>query len=247
MVAKKKTGSAGKSASSLGAAASKVVQKKYKYLSVKLDPNKPIAKQINLPLKQAVLIAVNSLRIRFWRSMISMGGVLLGIAFLMSVLTTNLVMNALAAQEDLKVAEGIVVEEFESLQLIWLVSLSLIVCVVGIVNSMLMAVTERYREIGTMKCLGALDKFIIELFILESGFQGLVGSFAGALIGVGFILAKNSYNYGMRIFGWLDYQQLLIYVGCAVLGGMFLAVLGAIYPASRAAQMQPADAMRVDM
>ena len=224
----------------------KVVEKKYKYLDVKLDPDKPIAKQINLPFKKAVVISLNSLRIRFWRSMISMGGVLLGIAFLLSVLTTNLVMKALAAQEDLKVSEGIIVEEFHATQLIWLVTLSLIVCVVGIINSMLMAVNERYREIGTMKCLGALDGFIIELFMLESGFQGFVGSVIGALIGVGFILLKGAYNYGWRLFGWLDYGQLFIYIGMGIVGGVVLAIVGAIIPAFKAAQMEPAEAMRVD-
>ena len=59
---------------------------------------------------------------------------------------------------------------------IWLIIMSLIVCVVGIANSMLMAVTERFQEIGTMKCLGALDRFVVRLFLLESGFQGLSGA-----------------------------------------------------------------------
>lgn len=243
MTAKNKTK---KRPTRLGAEA-QVVRKKYKYLDAKIDPNKPIAKQINLPFKKAVSISLNSLRIRFWRAMISMGGVLLGIAFLMSVLTTNLVMQALAVQEDLKVSEGIVVEQFHARQLIWLVSLSLIVCVVGIINSMLMAVNERYREIGTMKCLGALDRFIIELFILESGFQGFVGSVIGAFIGVGFILLKGAYNYGWRLFGWLDYGQLFFFIGLSIVGGVVLAIGGAIFPAYKASQMQPADAMRDDM
>jgi putative ABC transport system permease protein len=56
--------------------------------------------------------------------------------------------------------------------------LSLLVCVVGIVNAQLMAVTERFREIGTMKCLGALDRFRLRLFLLEAGMQGLVGAAA---------------------------------------------------------------------
>ena len=227
--------------------AAKVVQKKYKYLERGLDKGKSISKQINLPFKKAVVISLNSLRIRFWRSMISMGGVMLGIAFTLSVLTTNLVMKAVAAQEELKVTEGIIVEEFEGKQLIWLIILSLIVCVVGIINSMLMAVNERYREIGTMKCLGALDYFIIELFILESGFQGLVGSVIGAVVGVGFILLKSWYTYGLRLFGWLAYDELFLYVGLGIAGGVLLAVIGAIFPAYRAAQMQPADAMREEM
>ena len=45
----------------------------------------------------------------------------------------------------------------------WILFLSLLVCVVGIVNTQLMAVADRFREIGTMKCLGALDRFILRL------------------------------------------------------------------------------------
>ncbi len=52
-------------------------------------------------------------------------------------------------------------------RMIWLVVMSLLVCTVGITNSMLMAVTERFKEIGTMKCLGALDSFVVLLFLLE--------------------------------------------------------------------------------
>jgi ABC-type lipoprotein release transport system permease subunit len=61
----------------------------------------------------------------------------------------------------------------------WLVIMSLLVCAVGITNSMLMAVTERFREIGTMKCLGALDLFVVELFLLESGLMGVIAAAAG--------------------------------------------------------------------
>ena len=54
------------------------------------------------------------------------------------------------------------------LQRRWVVGLALLVAFVGIVNAMLMSVTERFREIGTMKCLGALDGFIVKLFVIES-------------------------------------------------------------------------------
>jgi hypothetical protein len=68
-------------------------------------------------------------------------------------------------------------KEIESnrIQTRWLMSLALLVAFVGILNAMLMSVTERFREIGTMKCLGALDSFIIKLFLIESLFQGGVG------------------------------------------------------------------------
>ena len=50
---------------------------------------------------------------------------------------------------------------------------------VGIINAMLMSVTERIREIGTMKCLGALDAFILKIYFIEAALQGLIGTAMG--------------------------------------------------------------------
>ena len=139
---------------------------------------------------------------------------------------------------------------------LWLVTLSLLVCVVGITNAMLMSVTERFREIGTMKCLGALDSFIVKLFLIESSMQGVFGSLAGAAIG--FVLAfgralltfhvqdlqtGNSYWLALTFFpGWSLVGRILIAVGT----GILLSVVAAVYPATRAARMQPVQAMRAE-
>jgi len=139
---------------------------------------------------------------------------------------------------------------------IWLVTLSLMVSVVGITNAMLMSVTERFREIGTMKCLGALDKFVVKLFLIESSLQGVAGSVAGAIIG--FLLAfvralftfhvkdvesGESYWLALRFFPALS---LLEWMGVALLVGIVLSIIAAIYPAIRAARMEPVQAMRVE-
>ena len=132
-------------------------------------------------------------------------------------------------------------------QQIWLVTLSLLVCVVGITNAMLMSVTERYREIGTMKCLGALDIFIIELFLLESAFQGLVGSLGGVILGCLFMTVSMMSSYGMEplsVFPVMSVLKFGLYSLCA---GLFLSIVGALYPAQQAAKMLPADAMRTEV
>ena len=138
---------------------------------------------------------------------------------------------------------------------IWLVTLSLMVCVVGITNAMLMSVTERYREIGTMKCLGALDIFVVKLFLIESALQGVVGSVAGAVIG--FLLAfvralftfhakdpesGRSYWLALTFFPGLT---LMAWLGIALAVGIALSIVAAVYPAIRAARMEPVQAMRV--
>ncbi len=128
----------------------------------------------------------------------------------------------------------------------WLIGLALLVAFVGILNAMLMSVTERFREIGTMKCLGALDGFIIKLFLIESLFQGGVGTAVGVAAGVTLSAASMTTRYGTyawRNAPWGNLAGCLL--GCLAVG-VGLTVAGAVYPAWQAARMQPIDAMRVE-
>jgi len=197
-----------------------------------------IERQITLPIGMAIKISFQSLRIRFWRSIITTAGIFLGIAFLVSVLTSASITNAVIAEAE----EGIQARQ------IWLIAISLLVTVIGITNAMLMAVTERYREIGTMKCLGALDRFIVELFVLESGFQGLAGSVGGSLTGVILMTLASMARFGARnVISHYPVFEVLIWVVGGIILGVILAVVGAIYPAYRAAKLPPAEAMRVEI
>ena len=129
----------------------------------------------------------------------------------------------------------------------WLMGLALLVAFVGILNAMLMSVTERFREIGTMKCLGALDGFIIKLFLLESLIQGLVGTVVGVLLGVGLSLLLAWAEHGGYAFVNLPWPQVWATAGVALLVGVGLTVGGALLPAWQAAKMQPIVAMRTDV
>lgn len=132
-------------------------------------------------------------------------------------------------------------------QRIWLLTLSGILCLVGITNTMLMSVNERVREIGTLKCLGALDGFVVRLFMIESVFIGLVGSLIGGVFGL--ILMTLQLGFGLE-WGMLPdgglLQALFQGLGVALLSGTVLTVLAAIYPTLHAARMQAVDAMRVE-
>jgi ABC-type antimicrobial peptide transport system permease subunit len=207
-------------------------------------------KQISLPFSKALEISFRSLKIRFWRSLITIGGIFFGIAFLMSILTSSALNEALAQGGSPQVRallEQKGTDEEARTQQIWLVTLSLLVCVVGITNAMLMSVTERYREIGTMKCLGALDKFIVELFLLESAFQGLVGSLGGVILGCLFMTFSMMSAYGSEPLAVFPTLTVLTYGVYSLIAGLILSVIGAIYPAYRAAKMDPADAMRTEV
>ena len=223
-------------------------------------------REIVLPMSKAVEISFRSLKIRFGRSLITTSGVILAIAFLMSVWSNNEIVSSLRNADKSEInlllqkngietgitedgdtsaeAAGRIQEE-RSKQT-WLISLSLLVCVVGIANAMLMSVTERFREIGTMKCLGALDTFIVKLFLLESTFQGLAGTSAGILIGFTLTLGLALLDYGGYTFTYFPLTGIAESAGYALVVGTLLSLVGAMLPAYRAAKMEPVEAMRSD-
>jgi ABC-type lipoprotein release transport system permease subunit len=190
----------------------------------------------------------------------------LAIAFLMSVWSQNEVIGSLrdANKSEINLelqkngvetlmAEGVDASDEAKARLAedrskqtWLISLSLLVCVVGIANAMLMSVTERYREIGTMKCLGALDSFIIKLFLLESTFQGLAGTLVGIVVGLTMTLLLAMLDYGMFVFEYFPTGGILRSALAAIVSGTLLSLIGAMLPAYKAAKMEPVEAMRSD-
>lgn len=109
-----------------------------------------------------------------------------------------------------------------------------------------MAVTERFREIGTMKCLGALDRFILKLFIMEAGMQGLAGALVGALAGAFFSLLNALIQFGVPSLSFLAWTDVIVSMALSTLVGCGLSLLGVLYPAVLAARMQPVEAMRIE-
>jgi hypothetical protein len=193
-----------------------------------------IDRQISLPFSQAFKIALRNITIRLGRAMITGAGTMLGIAFLMSVFAAHLA--SVAARD--------VISPGQMQKQSWLVAMSLMVSVVGITNSMLMSVTERYKEIGTMKCLGALDNFIVKLFLIESGLLGFFGALFGAILGALFVMLT---RWGAVFSGNFDWLRLLMYLGICIVLGTVLSIIAALGPAMRASKMPPADAMRTEI
>jgi hypothetical protein len=127
-----------------------------------------------------------------------------------------------------------------------LISVSFLVCMVGIVNAMLMSVADRFREIATMKCLGATDGFIMLNFMLESAVQGIVGGVIGAILGTVLGILRSWVAYGGMAMNHLPGLSLF---NAAVLSlglGVILSVLAAVYPAFVAARLAPMEAMRIE-
>ena len=215
-----------------------------------------VNRQIVLPFKKSVEISLKSIKVRFFRSLITTMSLVLAVSFLSFVRVSNDVANGLLATKDRHLRQTVIRSGYDvgpedtnvgaSPKQRWIIILSLLVCVVGIVNAQLMAVTERFREIGTMKCLGALDRFILRLFILESGMQGLAGAGAGALAGAIFALIGSLLRFGFASMATVSWGAVIYSVAIAIAVGCFLSLIGVLYPAIVAARMQPVEAMRVE-
>lgn len=228
-----------------------------------------IQKQMVLPWKDAVRISIRNVTIRWGRAMITASGVILGIAFLSSVWTGAVIQEGLERSRLQEVreltaataAEGSGEESTEAAlaaaqeeaaarasRQVWLVIMSLLVCGVGITNALLMSVTERFQEIGTMKCLGALDNFIVRLFLIESAVLGVLGSVVGMLLGhlamLGiFAIRERSLSVAAK----MDWGDMVTYLLISVAIGTVLSLVAGIAPAVRAARMRPAVALQSEI
>ncbi|THB77532.1 MAG: FtsX-like permease family protein [Desulfobulbaceae bacterium] len=211
---------------------------------------------IALPFRKSVEIAFLSIRVRFFRSLVTTMSLVLAVAFLCFMRSSNDFAQGFLATGSVEAYQAIVQAGYDvSLETMtiaasakqrWIVTLSLLVCIVGIINAQLMSVTERFREIGTMKCLGALDRFIVRLFILEASMQGLAGSLCGAIIGTMAAAASALLSFGTGALSTDALQPLAVSIAISVVTGTSLSLLGVIYPAIIAARMQPVEAMRVE-
>ncbi|HLK53089.1 MAG TPA: FtsX-like permease family protein [Candidatus Angelobacter sp.] len=129
-------------------------------------------------------------------------------------------------------------------------SLALAVASLGIVNTLVMAILERRREIGIMKALGASDGDVKRIFFFEAGSMGLLGGALGTGLGwtIGRVInfATNVYLQRQDIRPenfWVIPPWL---VGAALGFSIFVSLFAGLYPASRAARLNPVEALRHD-
>jgi putative ABC transport system permease protein len=129
-------------------------------------------------------------------------------------------------------------------------SLALAVATLGIINTLVMAILERRREIGVLKALGAADSDVKQLFFVEAGVMGLAGGVLGVLfgwlIGQALTLGTNIYLKrqdlpGVQISS-VPWWLIISAIGFAVI----VSLVAGLYPASRAAKLNPVDALRYE-
>jgi putative ABC transport system permease protein len=129
-------------------------------------------------------------------------------------------------------------------------SLALAVASIGIINTLVMAILERRREIGIMKAIGASDGDVKGLFFAEAGVMGVFGGIVGVALGwtIGRVI-----NLGTNVYLKRQHfppEQIWLVPWWLVLGAIAFAIvvslLSGLYPASRAARLDPVQALRYE-
>ena len=122
--------------------------------------------------------------------------------------------------------------------LVAIASISLLVGGIGIANVMLVTVSERTREIGIMKAVGAKNGQVLVSFLFEAGFIGVLGGVIGLAIST--IGAYTLVPLLFQVPGTLPVQWAIIAIGISLL----ISILSGLYPALKASRMDPVEALR---
>ena len=153
---------------------------------------------------------------------------------------TNDEYNALTTQELARQA-GAIVDQVRFFT-VGIGAIAAFVGGLGVMNTMIMSVMERRREIGVMKAIGATNRMVLQQIITESAMISLLGGVGGILLGLlGALLLTNVIGGGQI--------TATVTPGLAVTGlafALFLGVIGGLYPARKAAMVDPVEALRYE-
>ncbi len=153
-----------------------------------------------------------------------------------------------------------IVDELDQIRTVFLIvdsalgllgGISLLVASFGIANTMIMSILERTREIGIMKAIGAEDREIKLIFFVEAAVIGVTGGVVGTLLAWALDGIANGLAYRFLLkpqgAGFIDFFSLPPYLSAgAILFALIISILAALYPAARAARIDPVRALRHD-
>lgn len=187
----------------------------------------------------AYRLSIGYIKRRFQRTTINIASIALANSFLTSILLSDIFYST---YNEL-VGDNIAIDANQY----WLVAVALFVSVVGITNAMLISVYERYREIGTMKCIGATNQHILMLFLIESIIQGAIGGVLGFIFGIFAATLSSGFTTGFGIIFKISPLNLLLYLLGTTILSITLSIIASIYPAWRASILPPVEALSYEL
>jgi putative ABC transport system permease protein len=130
--------------------------------------------------------------------------------------------------------------------LISIAGISLVVASIGIMNTMLTSVMERTHEIGIMKAIGARNRDVMIIFLIEGILISVIGGIIGIILGfagaAGFGNASSGFMGGVPLTPIITSTTIIL----AIFVAIFVGVVSSLYPARKAAKMSPIEAVRYE-
>ncbi|HTL51901.1 MAG TPA: FtsX-like permease family protein [Planctomycetota bacterium] len=192
----------------------------------------------SLPWSEAFRMSMQSIHLRIGRLSVVLIGIALAISFVTGLSYIQMMGDAL--HERYHDQSG---PENHTMQYGWIL-IAILIAAAGIANAILMSVTERIQEIGTLKCLGARNRHIVRLFLIETLCLGFFGGLAGAVLGPFLAMGLQFTMIGSEAAAGLNWHNFGLLVGYGVSLSLILTLLAAIVPVSFAARVESAEAMR---
>jgi len=188
------------------------------------------------PITQVLRFSLEDMKARGTRSRITALSIMLSVAFMVFLSTMASILTVMVGQTTTVQTHYYLME-----------IIALMVCLVGVTNTMLMSVTERFKEIGVMKCLGARDKHVVIVFLFEALILGILGGIAGALAGLGIGMIAFGLQVGWELITLVPLHEYVRHAAVGVVTAVLLSEVGSLYPAYYVARLKPMGALRHEL
>lgn len=193
-------------------------------------------------------MAARNLRRRRVRSVLTISGIVVGVTLIVALASISESLNSAVDMASSQMpAEQVVglsqVSKSVNMFLAGIGGIAFLIAGLGIMNTMMISVAERKREIGIMKAIGAGRRRIMQVFLLESALQGMIGGAAGCLLGFGLtktVALLLSISRNVEIDIGVSFRS----VALAFLVALISAILWGAYPSWRASSLKPVEALR---
>ncbi len=210
-----------------------------------------------LPVMRVLEISWHNIIRRKRRSFISIIITTLAISFIMPVIAHRAIIRrskistpphiiARVQKPEASAAGKLFVKHLGKIRDVWLLVIAVIMSMLWLAKSSLESFSRRFKEIGIMKCLGALNTHIFQLFFVEMLIQNLIAMIFGVILGMAFTFIPLYFVLGPDIWFGFPLLNLSFFIFLSLLITIVVSAGGVIYPAFLAIRAAPIDIIRVE-